>query len=125
MAATPQVMQWLKDHGGPEQAVALSEMEVDGSMIDITVAARDVAAGETVLRIPDKLVVTLAGVFEDETVAELLTTDKLSELACLTLYLMCAFCGCLPTASASMSCSPPKPCTHAPLTVCLDVATLP
>lgn len=27
-------------------------------------------------------------VFEDETVAELLTTGKLSELACLTLYMM-------------------------------------
>ena len=32
--------------------------------------------------------VTLDRVFEDEAVAELLTTNKLSELACLTLYLM-------------------------------------
>lgn len=29
-------------------------------------------------------------IFEDEAVAELLTTGKLSELAVLTLYLMCA-----------------------------------
>ena len=40
------------------------------------------------LRIPEKLVITLGRVFEDEAVAELLTTNKLSELACLTLYLM-------------------------------------
>ena len=34
--------------------------------------------------------ITLAHVFEDEAVSEMLTTGKLSELACLTLYLMCA-----------------------------------
>ena len=40
------------------------------------------------LRVPERLVITLDRVFEDEAVAELLTTNKLSELACLTLYLM-------------------------------------
>lgn len=47
-----------------------------------------VAAGDVALRIPERLVITLDRVFEDEAVAELLTTNKLSELACLTLYLM-------------------------------------
>jgi histone-lysine N-methyltransferase SETD3 len=51
------------------------------------VASRDVAAGELILRVPDNLMVTLDRVFEDGAVAELLTTSKLSELACLTLYL--------------------------------------
>ena len=88
--APPPLERWLIDHGAPEQLVHLQETEVDGSPIDVTVAARDIAAGETVLRIPDELVVTLDRVFEDDTVAEVLTTDKLSELACLTLYLMCA-----------------------------------
>ena len=46
------------------------------------------APGDVALRIPERLVVTLDRVFEDEAVAELLTTNKLSELACLTLYLM-------------------------------------
>ena len=45
-------------------------------------------AGEAALRIPENLVITLDRVFQDEAVAELLTTNKLSELACLTLYLM-------------------------------------
>lgn len=47
-----------------------------------------VAAGDTALRLPERLVITLDRVFEDDAVAELLTTNKLSELACLTLYLM-------------------------------------
>jgi hypothetical protein len=81
-------MRWVKFHGGKEQAVELNEIEVDGSPIDVTVASRDIKDGETVLRIPDHLVVTLDRVFENETVAEVLTTDSLSELACLTLYLM-------------------------------------
>ena len=40
------------------------------------------------LRIPERLAITLDRVFQDDAVAELLTTNKLSELACLTLYLM-------------------------------------
>lgn len=45
-------------------------------------------SGDVVLRIPERLAITLDRVFQDEAVAELLTTNKLSELACLTLYLM-------------------------------------
>ena len=45
-------------------------------------------AGDVALRIPEHLAITLDRVFQDEAVAELLTTNKLSELACLTLYLM-------------------------------------
>ena len=37
---------------------------------------------------PETLVVTLSRVFEDGALAELLTTNKLSELACLALFLM-------------------------------------
>jgi len=38
--------------------------------------------------IPNSLIVTLERVLGNETIAELLTTNKLSELACLALYLM-------------------------------------
>jgi len=57
-------------------------------VIDTTVAATDLREGDVILRVPEDLVVTLNSVFEDEAVAELLTTGKLSELACLTLYMM-------------------------------------
>lgn len=59
----------------------------EGVEVDVTVAVAPLAPGDLALRIPENLVVTLDRVFEDDTVAELLTTNKLSELACLTLYL--------------------------------------
>jgi hypothetical protein len=86
--STKSLTEWLASNGAPEQGVELRTVDIDGRDIDICVAKKDVSCGETVLRIPDRLVVTLDRVFEDETVAELLTTDKLSELACLALYLM-------------------------------------
>ncbi|KAD6796078.1 hypothetical protein E3N88_06974 [Mikania micrantha] len=45
-------------------------------------------AGDIAFSVPGSLVVTLERVLGNETVAELLTTNKLSELACLALYLM-------------------------------------
>lgn len=59
----------------------------DGVDVDLTVATQNVKAGEIILSIPENLIVTLDSIFEDGAVAELLTTNKLSELACLTLYL--------------------------------------
>ncbi|TKY46426.1 Fructose-bisphosphate aldolase-lysine N-methyltransferase [Spatholobus suberectus] len=44
--------------------------------------------GDVAFSVPNSLVVTLERVLGNETVAELLTTNKLSELACLALYLM-------------------------------------
>ncbi|KAG2424087.1 hypothetical protein HXX76_014763 [Chlamydomonas incerta] len=64
------------------------EMESAGRPLDVVVASRPLAAGETAISIPEHMCVTLDRVFESEFVAELLTTDKLSELACLALYLM-------------------------------------
>lgn len=79
------LLAWLKANGLPEgQKVRVATTSKD---LDYTVASEDIAAGDVVLRVPENLVVTLASVFEDGTVAELLTTNKLSELACLTLYL--------------------------------------
>jgi len=86
------LVSWLQENGAAQQKLELQETEIDGMAIDISVTTEDVSAGTTVLRIPDNLVVTLDRVFEDETVAELLTTDELSELACLALYLMYAPC---------------------------------
>lgn len=79
---------WLQSQGMPEPQVKIKAMYRANQNIDITVAAQDLHAGDTVLRIPEHLIITLKGVFEDEAMAELLTTDKLSELACVTLYMM-------------------------------------
>jgi len=71
------------------EKVAISVLEIDGAPpLDVAVAAVDLEPGEVVFSIPDRLCVTLDGVFQDGDAAEVLTTDKLSELACLALYLM-------------------------------------
>lgn len=80
-------MKWLKDSGAPEQKVKLQTVQRQGIDVDITVAAEPLASGDVALRIPEHLIVTLDRVLEDNTLAELITTGKLSELACLTLYL--------------------------------------
>lgn len=57
----------------------------------MTVASKSLKPGDVALRIPDTLVVTLDRIFEDGGVAELLTTNKLSELVgfvCLWSVLM-------------------------------------
>jgi histone-lysine N-methyltransferase SETD3 len=54
----------------------------------VTVAATDMKAGDVALSVPQNLVVTLDRIFESEGLAEMLTAGKLSELACLTLYMM-------------------------------------
>lgn len=79
---------WLQSQGMPQPKVEIQAMYRANQNIDVTVAAEDIRAGDTVLQVPEHLIITLKGVFEDETVAELLTTDKLSELACVTLYMM-------------------------------------
>jgi histone-lysine N-methyltransferase SETD3 len=56
----------LQDHGAPRQGVAVKEVVKEGNTIDVSVAERDLAAGELALRIPDHLVITLSRVFEDE-----------------------------------------------------------
>lgn len=59
-----------------------------GRPLDVTVAAQPMAAGEVALSVPENLVVTLDRIFESQSLAEMLTAGKLSELACLTLYMM-------------------------------------
>lgn len=84
------MMDWIKANGAPEQKVDIQTLELPaaGRPLDMTIAKIPLQPGDVALSIPDKLVVTLEQIFEDETFAELLTTGKLSELACLTLYLM-------------------------------------
>jgi len=77
----------MQENGAPEQKVTLQNFNRGGKNVDVTVAAVPLKAGDIALRIPDSLVVTLDRIFEDGGVAELLTTSKLSELACLTLFL--------------------------------------
>lgn len=59
-----------------------------GKPIHTLRAACDIAAGELVFKVPLSSFVTLERVFKDETLAQVLTTSPLSELSCLTLYLM-------------------------------------
>lgn len=75
-------------NGAPQQKVELREVVREGRPLDVAVAAADLKAGERALSVPEVLVVTLSRVFEDGALAELLTTNKLSELACLALFLM-------------------------------------
>ncbi|GFR44785.1 hypothetical protein Agub_g6117, partial [Astrephomene gubernaculifera] len=81
---------WLKENGAKIDPVEVKTLDVPsaGRPLDVVVAGRPLAAGEVALSIPEHLCVTLDRIFESEFVAELLTTDKLSELACLALYLM-------------------------------------
>lgn len=75
--------------GVKDLKVTLQSMERDcGNVVDAVVAAEPLQPGDLAFTLPAEAVVTLDRVFEDETVAELLTDNKLSELACLTLYLM-------------------------------------
>jgi hypothetical protein len=75
-------------NGAPQQKVELREVVREGRPLDVAVAATDLKSGERALSVPETLVVTLSRVFEDGALAELLTTNKLSELACLALFLM-------------------------------------
>ena len=78
----------LQANGAPQQKVELREVVREGRPLDVAVAASDLKSGERALSVPETLVVTLSRVFEDGALAELLTTNKLSELACLALFLM-------------------------------------
>lgn len=81
------MLKWLTENGLPEQGVTIQTLEKEGQPVDIIVATKSAKPGDTVLRVPEHLIVTLDSVFEDGGIAELLTTGKLSEIACLTLYL--------------------------------------
>ena len=50
----------------PKPKVEIQAMYRANQNIDVTVASEDVRAGDTVLRIPEHLIITLKGVFEDE-----------------------------------------------------------
>ena len=76
-----------KTERGPlyrNDAVALSQSSQGAPKL---VAARDLSAGELAFTVPWRLTITLERVLEDGTLAELLTTNKLSELSVLALYL--------------------------------------
>ena len=67
-----------QDHGAGEQKVRLATVQREGATVDVVVASGPLAAGDAALRVPECLIVTLDRVFEDSTLAELLTTNKLS-----------------------------------------------
>ncbi|XP_042492805.1 ribulose-1,5 bisphosphate carboxylase/oxygenase large subunit N-methyltransferase, chloroplastic [Macadamia integrifolia] len=82
---------WMHEKGLPPCKVVLKERPShDGkhSAIHYVAASEELQAGDIAFAVPNSLVVTLDRVLGNETVAELLTTNKLSELACLALYLM-------------------------------------
>lgn len=84
------LLSWLEENGASQDNVTISMTQLSGPgrPLDVTVARNALQPGDVALSMPDNLVVTLSRVFEDDALAELLTTDKLSELACLTLYMM-------------------------------------
>lgn len=76
----------LQAKGVPKQHVTIATVNRGGMDVDLTVASEPLHAGDVCLRIPEEMIVTLENIFEDGGVAELLTTSKLSEIACLALY---------------------------------------
>ncbi|XP_076920837.1 uncharacterized protein LOC143582075 isoform X2 [Bidens hawaiensis] len=82
---------WMHTNGLPPCKVLLKERPAYHSRhrpIQYVAASQDLQAGDVAFSVPNSLIVTLERVLGNETVAELLTTNKLSELACLALYLM-------------------------------------
>ncbi|WOG83921.1 hypothetical protein DCAR_0103099 [Daucus carota subsp. sativus] len=81
---------WMHQNGLPPCKVVLKDRpcRVIPRPIHYVAASQDLQAGDVAFSVPSGLVVTLERVLGNETVAELLTTNKLSELACLALYLM-------------------------------------
>ncbi|XP_022774285.1 histone-lysine N-methyltransferase setd3-like isoform X1 [Durio zibethinus] len=82
---------WMHKNGLPSCKVVLKERPSHDEKhrpIHYIAASEDLQAGDVAFSVPNSLVVTLERVLGNETVAELLTTNKLSELACLALYLM-------------------------------------
>ncbi|KAJ4822538.1 hypothetical protein Tsubulata_043422 [Turnera subulata] len=82
---------WMHENGLPPCKVVLKEKPSHDKKlraIHYVAASEDLQAGDVAFSVPNSLVVTLERVLGNETIAELLTTNKLSELACLALYLM-------------------------------------
>ncbi|KAL5080597.1 hypothetical protein RYX36_009018 [Vicia faba] len=82
---------WMHKNGLPPCKVVLKDKPShDDSLkpIHYVAASEDLQKGDVAFSIPSSLVVTLERVLGNETIAELLTTNKFSELACLALYLM-------------------------------------
>ncbi|KAL8110106.1 uncharacterized protein LOC141671665 [Apium graveolens] len=81
---------WMHQNGLPPCKVLLKDRpcRVIARPIHYVAASQDLQEGDIAFSVPSGLVVTLERVLGNQTVAELLTTNKLSELACLALYLM-------------------------------------
>ncbi|XAR51978.1 Histone-lysine N-methyltransferase [Bertholletia excelsa] len=82
---------WMHENGLPPCKVVLEERpshDAKHKPIHYVAASEDLQPGDIAFAVPNSLVVTLERVLGNETIAELLTTNKLSELACLALYLM-------------------------------------
>ncbi|XP_010551929.1 PREDICTED: ribulose-1,5 bisphosphate carboxylase/oxygenase large subunit N-methyltransferase, chloroplastic [Tarenaya hassleriana] len=82
---------WMHENGLPPCKVVLKERpshDQKHKPIHYVAASENLQEGDVAFSVPNSLVVTLERVLGNETIAELLTTNKLSELACLALYLM-------------------------------------
>ncbi|XP_047311689.1 actin-histidine N-methyltransferase [Impatiens glandulifera] len=82
---------WMHENGLPPCKIVIKERPSNDTKlkpIHYVAASEDLQAGDIAFSVPNSLVVTLERVLGNENVAELLTTNKLSELACLALYLM-------------------------------------
>lgn len=85
------LMKWMYEQGLPPCKVELKDRSCQGfdsRPIHYVIAKEDLQPGDFAFAVPNSLVVTLERILGNETIAELLTTNKLSELACLALYLM-------------------------------------
>ncbi|KAG2245258.1 hypothetical protein Bca52824_092919 [Brassica carinata] len=82
---------WMDKKGLPPCKILLKERPAHDQKhkpIHYVATSEDLQKGDVAFSVPNSLVVTLQRVLGNETIAELLTTNKLSELAYLALYLM-------------------------------------
>lgn len=96
---------YVQNQGMPQPKVKIQAMSRANQNIDVTVAAEDLQAGQTVLQVPEHLIITLAGVFEDEVSTAHLTFARLqhrcqldspqafaSVLQCVLSAMLCHAC---------------------------------
>ena len=75
-----------------QEKVTIQSVFKEGVEIDVTVAAEQMQPGDLALHIPEKLIVTLDRIFDgDGPLAELLTTNKLSEIAYVSFLFFFSF----------------------------------
>lgn len=82
----------VQNQGMPQPKVKIQAMSRANQNIDVTVAAEDLKAGQTVLQVPEHLIITLAGVFEDEVMLMQIGFACSLVNVCFFVVVLCLLC---------------------------------